>query len=74
MTLKDNQIVTVSLMVSEEQILAMGGINLLPILQCQFYRRKRRMGMEFIFKSVPLKELKNLIYSSVTCHLLRLFA
>ena len=54
MTFEDHKIVAVTFMVTKEKILAMSGINLLPIFQRQLYRRKRRMRMKFIAEAVLL--------------------
>ena len=74
MTFEHNQIVAVAFMIAEKEVLAMDGIYLLPIFQRQLYRRKWRMGMEFILKGVFFQEEKYLVYSLVSCHLFRLFA
>lgn len=74
MTFEDYQIMPVSLVVTEEQVLAMGGIDFLPILQSKLYGRKRRMSMQFIFKSMSFKEGQDFIYTGVSCHFTRLFA
>lgn len=74
MAFEDYQIVTVTLMVTEEKILAMSGIDLFPIFQCQFYRRKRRMCMKLIAEAVLLKEGQDLGDSIVFHYLLMLLA
>jgi hypothetical protein len=74
MTFKHNQIMAVALMVAEEQVLAVYGIDILPIFQGELYGRQRRMGMKFIAEAVLLKEVKHLGYSWIICHLLMLFA
>ena len=74
MTFKDNEIMSVALVVAEEEVLAMDRIYILPIFKSQFYSRERRMGMELIIKSVLLKKGKHFIYARVSCHLLRLLA
>jgi hypothetical protein len=74
MTLEDHQIVAVSLVVSEEEILAVDRINVLPIFQCQLDCRERRMRMKLIAEAVLLKEVKHLGYTWVIYHLLRLLA
>jgi hypothetical protein len=48
MTFKDNQIMSVSLMITEKEILAMGRIYILPIFKSKFDCRKRWMGVKFI--------------------------
>ena len=74
MAFEDYQIVTVSLMIPEEQILAMSGIDLLPIFKSQLYRRKWRMGMKLIAEAMLLKEVKDLGDSIVFHYLLMLLA
>jgi len=74
MTLEDHEVMTVSLMVAEEKVLAMNRVDILPILESQFYGRKRRMGMEMILQSVFFQEAQDFIDSTVSCHRLRLFA
>jgi hypothetical protein len=74
MTFKDNQIMSVALMIAEEKILAMSRINLLPVFQRQFDRRKWRMRMKFIAEAVLLKEVKDPGNSIVFHYLLRLLA
>lgn len=74
MTLEDDEIVPVALMVTEKQVLAMSRIYLLPIFQGKFDGRKRRMGMEFIAEAMLLKKLQDFGDSRVIHHLLRLFA
>jgi hypothetical protein len=54
MTLKDDEIMSVALMVAEKQILAMSGVNILPILESQFYGRKRRVVMSMKLNAVVL--------------------
>ena len=60
MTLEDHEIVTVALMITEEEILAVGRIYLLPIFQRQLDRRERRMRMKLIAEAVLLKEVQDL--------------
>jgi hypothetical protein len=74
MALEDHKVMTVSLMVAEEKVLAMYRIDVLPILKSQFYGRKRRMGIKFILKSVSFQEVQNFVYSIVSRHRLRLLA
>ena len=54
MTLKDDEIMSVALMVAEKQILAMSRVNILPILESQFYGRKRWVVMSLILNAVVL--------------------
>lgn len=63
MTLEDHQIMAVSLMVSEEEILAMDGVYFLPVFQSQLDCRERRVGMKFIFQTVRLKMAEHFVYS-----------
>jgi hypothetical protein len=74
MALEDNQIMTVALVITEEQVLAMGRIDFLPIFQSQLDRRKRRMSMKLISEAVLLEEVQDLGYSVVMHHLDRLLA
>ena len=66
MTFEHHQIMAVSLMVAEEEVLAM--------FQGQFDGRKRWMDMEFIIKGMLLQKTEHIIYSWIACHLLMLFA
>jgi len=74
MALEDNQIVSVALMIPEEEILAMDRVDLLPVLECKFNSRKRRMSMKFIAQPLFLEELQNLGDSMILHYLLRLLA
>ena len=74
MTFEYDQIMAVTLMVAEEEVLAMDGIYVLPVLKGQFDGWKRRMDMEFIIKGMLLQEAEHLVYSWIACHLLMLFA
>jgi hypothetical protein len=74
MTLENDQIMAVSLMVTEEKILAMRGINLFPIFQSQLDGRKWRMGMKLIAEAMLLKEVQDLGNSDIFHYLDRLFA
>ena len=67
MTLKDNEIVSVAFVVAEEEILAMSGIDFLPIFKCKLYCGKRWMVMCLIFNSVIFKKTVYLLYLFV-CH------
>lgn len=62
-TVERHQIMPVSLMIAEKQILAMRGINFLPVLQCKFYGRKRRVMVCLVGYSVLLQETVHLFYS-----------
>ena len=74
MTFEHHKIMTVSLVIAEKQILAMGGIYLLPIFKCELDGRKRRMCMKLVVKAMIFKEGQNLVDTWVSCHLLMLFA
>jgi hypothetical protein len=74
MALEDHQIVAVSLVVSEEEVLAVDRINVLPVFKRQLDCRERRMRMKLIAESMLLKEVKYLGYTWVIYHLLRLLA
>jgi hypothetical protein len=74
MTLENHQIMAVSFMISEEEILAMDGIYILPVFQSKFDRRKRRMGVKLIFQTMLLKMAEHFVYSCDSCHLFRLLA
>jgi hypothetical protein len=74
MTLENHQIVAVSLVVSEEEVLAVDRINVLPVFKRQLDCRQRRMRMKLIAESMLLKEVKYLGYTWVIYHLLRLLA
>ena len=50
------KIMPVALVVAEEQILAMGRINLLPVFEREFYGRKGRMVMCLEIYSVSAEE------------------
>lgn len=65
MTFEDYQVMSVSLMVSEEKVLAVCGIDFLPVFEGQFYGRKRRMGVVNEFYAVVFKESVNLCYSFI---------
>ena len=52
----------------------MDGIDVFPIFKGQLDRRKRGMGMKFIAETVLLKEVQDLGYAWIICHLLRLLA
>ena len=74
MALEDYKVMPVSLMVAEKEVLAVDGIEILPVFQGEFYRRKRRMDMQFIFHPMLLQKAEDSVYSFVSGHLLRLFA
>ena len=67
MTFKYNKIMSVALVVAEEQVLAMCGIDILPILQRQFYGRKRRMVMCIVFYAILFKKGVYFVDSFVHC-------
>ena len=60
MALEDHEIVAVTFMVTEEEVLAEGRVDLLPIFQRQLYSRERRMCMKLIAEAVLLKEVQDL--------------
>ena len=72
--LEHDKIVAVALVIPEEKVLAMDGIDILPILQGKFYRRQRRMCVKLKAEAVLFKKEQHLVYAWVVCHLLRLFA
>ena len=74
MTLENHKIMSVTLVITEKEVLAMDGIYLLPIFKSQLYRRKRRMCMKFICQSVLFEKGEDFVYSWISCHLFRLFA
>jgi hypothetical protein len=55
----------ISLVVTEEQVLAMCRIDLLPVLQGQFNGRKRRMRVHLIGQTVLLKKVQHLLYPAI---------
>ena len=57
-TLETHQIVAVPFVIAEEQVLAMQGINVLPILQRFLYGRKRRMIMHLIRNAVAVQPVQ----------------
>jgi hypothetical protein len=60
MALEDHKIVAVALMVTEEEVLAVGRVDLLPIFQRQLDGREGRMRMKLIAEAVLLKEVQDL--------------
>jgi hypothetical protein len=60
MAFEYNKIVPVSLVVPEEQILAMCRVDYFPVFQGHFYGRKRRVCMIGIFNAVFFEEGQNL--------------
>jgi len=60
MALEDYKVMPVSLMISEEKVLAVYGIYLLPVLKGELDGRKGRMGMKLIAEAMLLKESKDL--------------
>ena len=74
MALEDYKVMPVSLMISEEKVLAMNGIYLLPVLEGQLDCRKGRMGMKLIAEAMLLKEGKHLGNSLIFHYLAMLFA
>ena len=65
---------TVTLVVAEEEILAMYRIYLLPVFESLLYCRERRVCMKFIAESMLFKKAQNFSYTWVICHLLKLLA
>jgi hypothetical protein len=74
MTFEDHQIVAVSLVIPEEEVLAVDRVDVLPIFQRQLDCRERRMSMKLIAEAMLLKEVKHLGYTWVIYHLFRLLA
>jgi hypothetical protein len=64
-TFEDHQIMAVSLVIAEEQVLAMRRIYLLPILQGQLNGRKGRMRVHLISQTVLLKKVQHLFYPAI---------
>ena len=48
MALENHQIVAVSLMIPEEEVLAVNRIDVLPVLKRELYCRKRRMSVKSV--------------------------
>ena len=67
MTFEDYKIMPVALVVAEEQILAVGRVDFLPILKRKLDCGKRGMIMSLVFNTVFLKESVYFIYLFV-CH------
>ena len=65
MAFENYEIVPVSLVVAEKEVLAVCRVDLFPILEGQLDRRERRMSMVFIFYAVVFKEGKHLLYPFV---------
>ena len=63
---------SVPLMISEEEILAVSGINLFPIFERQLNGRKRRMCVVLVFYAVLIQECQDFLYSFI--HIVRYFA
>lgn len=61
-TFEHHQIVSVALVVTEEKVLAVSRVNLLPVLQCHFYGRERGMIVCGMFYSVFFEEFMYLLY------------
>jgi hypothetical protein len=74
MALKDHKIMSVSLMVAEEKVLAMYRVYFLPVLEGKLDGRKGRMGMKLIAEAMLLKEVQDLGNSDIFHYLDRLFA
>jgi len=67
--IQNYQIMPVSFMVPEKQILAMSGWDILPVFPCNFYSRKRRM---FIKSELDIQFSQNFIYLISFSHFDRL--
>ena len=75
MAFEHNQIMSVSLVIAKEEVLAVSRIYILPIFKSKFDCRKRRMNMKFILKAMILKKFENRSYFLIDIfHYLRLFA
>ena len=68
MAFEYNQIMPVAFVITEEEVLAVDRIYLLPLFQRQLYRRKRRMSMKFIAQAVLLEEVQYPGYSWIIGH------
>ena len=66
MAFENDKIVPVSLMVSEKQVFAVSGINLLPVLECKFDGRKGRMVVSFVAYAVFLEKSMYFFYLFVS--------
>ena len=67
MTFEDYKIMSVTLMISEEQVLAVSRVDFLPIFESKLNGRKRRVVVSLIFNTVLFKESVYFIYLFV-CH------
>jgi hypothetical protein len=56
MAFEHHQIVSVSFVISEEKILAVGGVYFFPIFQCKFYCREGRVMVSLETYPVCLEE------------------
>lgn len=65
MTFEHYQIMAVSLMIPEKEILAVSGIYILPIFKRKLDGRKRRMGMKLISEAMLCKEGNDLGYACI---------
>ena len=74
MAFEHDEIMAVALVVTKEEILAMGRIYFLPIFEGKFNRRKRRMGVKLVIEAMILKEGQDFVDAWISCHLLMLFA
>jgi hypothetical protein len=73
-TIKDDKVVTVALVVAEEEVLAVNRIDIFPIFKRQFDCREWRMSMEFIGQVMIFEEFQDLINSLISCHRFMLLA
>ena len=56
MAFEHYQIVSVALMIAEEQILAVGRIYFLPVFKSKLYCRQRRVCVVLVFYAIVLEE------------------
>lgn len=74
MTLEDNKIMSVAFMITEEEVLAMNRIYLLPIFESKLDRRKRRMSVDLITEAMLFQKFQDLCDSFFSRHFPRLLA
>ena len=67
-TFEDNQVVSIALVIAEEEVLAVGRVNVLPVFHRKLYCRERGMGVDFILYSGIFEELQNSGYGFVVLH------
>lgn len=56
-----DEIVPVSLVIAEKQVLAVRAIQIFPVSQSLFYGKQWRMCMKFIRDAVPFKEIEHFL-------------